>query len=168
MIPQALRLYGHSVDAGDFRRDEIQAQIREGVRVNQALDDLINEGRESNLEFEIVPADGSPTEIINSVAMLIKDEQGIPIKILGFIQDITDRRRFQQALDEVKKLRGIVPICACCKKIRDDDGYRSLVEQYVSEHTYAKFSHGICPACYTKEMNGIKGNTSVNCGERSF
>ena len=58
-----------------------------------------------------------------------------------------ERRRLQQALDEVRTLRGIVPICANCKKIRDDKGYWNQVEKYVSDHTEAKFSHGICPDC---------------------
>jgi PAS domain-containing protein len=58
-----------------------------------------------------------------------------------------ERRRLQQALDEVRTLRGIVPICANCKKIRDDKGYWNQVEQYISRHTDAQFSHGICPDC---------------------
>jgi DNA-binding response OmpR family regulator len=58
-----------------------------------------------------------------------------------------ERRQLQQALDEVRTLRGIVPICASCKKIRDDKGYWNQVEKYVSDHTEAKFSHGICPEC---------------------
>jgi two-component system, cell cycle sensor histidine kinase and response regulator CckA len=61
-----------------------------------------------------------------------------------------ERRRLQQALDEVKTLRGIVPICANCKKIRDDKGYWNQVEKFVSDHTEAKFSHGICPDCAKK------------------
>ncbi len=61
-----------------------------------------------------------------------------------------ERRRLQQALDEVKTLRGILPICANCKKIRDDKGYWNQVEQYVGDHTEAKFSHGICPDCAQK------------------
>ena len=61
-----------------------------------------------------------------------------------------ERRRLQQALDEVKTLRGIVPICANCKKIRDDKGYWNQVEKFVSDHTEAEFSHGICPDCAQK------------------
>ena len=56
----------------------------------------------------------------------------------------------EQALKEIKTLRGIVPICANCKKIRDDEGYWSQVEVYVQNHTEAKFSHGICPGCAKK------------------
>ena len=53
----------------------------------------------------------------------------------------------RQALDQVKTLRGILPICAKCKKIRDDQGYWNQVEVYVRDHTEAEFSHGLCPEC---------------------
>jgi hypothetical protein len=55
--------------------------------------------------------------------------------------------RLQKALEDVKTLRGIVPICASCKRVRDDEGYWKQVESYVSEHTEAQFSHGVCPEC---------------------
>jgi phosphoserine phosphatase RsbU/P len=55
-----------------------------------------------------------------------------------------------QALDQVKTLRGIVPICASCKKIRNDAGYWQQVEVYVRDHTEAEFSHDICPECMKK------------------
>jgi phosphoserine phosphatase RsbU/P len=54
------------------------------------------------------------------------------------------------ALDQIKTLSGIVPICANCKKIRDDRGYWNQVEVYVRDHTDAKFTHGICPECKEK------------------
>jgi hypothetical protein len=53
----------------------------------------------------------------------------------------------QNALSEIKTLRGIVPICASCKKIRDDEGYWHQVESYVRDHSEAEFSHSICPDC---------------------
>ncbi len=56
----------------------------------------------------------------------------------------------QTALDEIKTLKGLVPICASCKKVRDDDGYWQEVEHYVSAHTEANFSHGVCPNCMEK------------------
>ena len=52
-----------------------------------------------------------------------------------------------QALEEIKTLQGIIPICANCKKIRDDEGYWQQIEQYIMAHTDAQFSHGICPDC---------------------
>ena len=56
----------------------------------------------------------------------------------------------QKAANEIKTLKGIVPICAHCKKIRDDKGYWSQVEEYVQKHSAAEFSHGICPECAKK------------------
>jgi hypothetical protein len=53
----------------------------------------------------------------------------------------------EDALHRVKTLKGLVPICAQCKKIRDDDGYWHQVEIYVESHSQAQFSHGICPDC---------------------
>jgi len=59
-------------------------------------------------------------------------------------------RELQEALDTVKTLKGLVPICANCKKIRNDDGFWEQVESYVMDHTDAEFSHGICPDCVKK------------------
>lgn len=56
----------------------------------------------------------------------------------------------QTALDEVKKLSGFFHVCASCKKIRDDKGYWNQLEVYISEHSEAQFSHGICPDCAKK------------------
>jgi hypothetical protein len=56
----------------------------------------------------------------------------------------------QEALKEVKTLSGLLPICASCKNIRDDKGYWAQMEVYISEHSEAKFSHGICPDCAEK------------------
>lgn len=54
------------------------------------------------------------------------------------------------AVEQVKTLRGIVPICASCKNVRDDQGYWSRVESYVRDHTEAEFSHAVCPDCMKK------------------
>jgi two-component system, response regulator PdtaR len=56
----------------------------------------------------------------------------------------------EKALSEIKILRGIIPICMGCKKIRDDTGYWNLVEEYISDHSEAEFSHVLCPECMKK------------------
>ena len=56
-------------------------------------------------------------------------------------------RELRAALAEVKSLREILPICSYCRKIRDDENYWHTVEDYISEHTASRFSHGICPSC---------------------
>jgi hypothetical protein len=74
------------------------------------------------------------------------------------VEDISERRRaaeerermiveLKEALGNVKTLRGLIPICASCKKIRDDKGFWSQVEVYVRDRSEAEFSHGICPDC---------------------
>ena len=55
-----------------------------------------------------------------------------------------------QAMSEIQQLRGIIPICASCKNIRDDQGYWHQVESYIRDHSQADFTHGICPSCAKK------------------
>lgn len=79
----------------------------------------------------------------------------------AIMRDITERkeseagrerliRELQEALARIKTLRGLLPICASCKKIRDDSGYWNQIEAYVREHSEATFTHGICPECIRK------------------
>ncbi len=58
--------------------------------------------------------------------------------------------QLEHSAKEIKKLRGILPICANCKKIRDDKGYWTQVEVYISDHSETEFSHGLCPECAVK------------------
>jgi AmiR/NasT family two-component response regulator len=59
------------------------------------------------------------------------------------------------ALSKVKTLTGLLPICAGCKKIRDDQGYWQQVEQYIQKHSNATFSHGLCPECCQRLYPGV-------------
>ena len=61
-------------------------------------------------------------------------------------------KELQEAMSKIKTLSGLIPICAWCKKIRDDQGYWQTVEQYVKEHSQAEFTHGMCPECQKKYM----------------
>lgn len=61
----------------------------------------------------------------------------------------------QQALKEVKVLRGLIPICASCKKIRNDGGFWQQLEDYLSEHSGVEFSHGLCQPCIKKLYPGV-------------
>ena len=66
-------------------------------------------------------------------------------------------RELQGALAQVKVLSGMLPICSGCKKIRDDHGYWNRIETYISEHSDAQFSHGICPDCAQKYFPNFSG-----------
>jgi len=91
--------------------------------------------------------------------------------IYSVARDVTERKRaeeeretllqkLQTALAEVRILRGILPICSYCKRIRDDENYWQSVDAYLSEHINAEFSHSICPNCYRNvvepELNRTK------------
>jgi len=64
--------------------------------------------------------------------------------------------QLKEALAEIKTLKGYIPICASCKKIRDDEGYWNQLEIYISKHTDAVFSHGLCPECAEQYRAQIK------------
>jgi phosphoserine phosphatase RsbU/P len=70
-------------------------------------------------------------------------------RVLGLQQKLAERvTELQAALSNVKQLRGLLPICSYCKRIRGDDQYWQQVEGYIAQHSDAQFSHGICPTCY--------------------
>ena len=62
----------------------------------------------------------------------------------------------QAALQDVKRLGGLLPICAYCKRIRDDGDYWKQIEQYLTEYSEAQFSHGICPQCLDVQLQQLE------------
>ena len=64
--------------------------------------------------------------------------------------------QLETTLKELKVLRGMLPICSSCKRIRDDKGYWNQIETYISEHTGAEFTHGLCPECAEKYMEEFR------------
>jgi PAS domain S-box-containing protein len=96
-----------------------------------------------------------PVEVWSAV---VQGEENQPVAIVHVARDVTERkksendrenliRELQNALVEVKALSGLLPICSSCKKIRDDQGYWIQVETYISKHSDATFTHGLCPEC---------------------
>jgi phosphoserine phosphatase RsbU/P len=75
----------------------------------------------------------------------------VGIRVLELQGALAQRvRELEDALSRVKTLQGLLPICSYCKKIRDDRNYWQQVEGYISDHSDAQFSHGICPECYAR------------------
>jgi hypothetical protein len=68
-------------------------------------------------------------------------------------------RQLQASLAQVQLLSGLLPICASCKKVRDDQGYWTQVEIYVRDRSRAEFTHGICPECAKKYREQMKQST---------
>jgi PAS domain-containing protein len=95
---------------------------------------------------------------------VLRAHRGEPLGHLLVFRDITGRRRLatererlitelQTALADVRTLSGLLPICAACKRIRDDQGYWHGVEAFVRAHSYVEFTHGLCPQC-ARELDG--------------
>ncbi len=78
----------------------------------------------------------------------LKEENAARLKILKENEKLIDD--LQQALEEIKTLQGMLPICSYCKNIRDDQGYWNSIESYFSKHSELVFSHGLCPDCAQK------------------
>ncbi len=68
-------------------------------------------------------------------------------------------KQLEQALSKVRLLSGLIPICASCKKIRDDKGYWTQVELYIKRHSMAEFTHGMCPECAAKLYPDFEKNS---------
>ncbi|MCP4552520.1 MAG: PAS domain-containing protein [Bacteroidetes bacterium] len=127
--------------------------------ITEAIENAIQKGTPFDLELQIITAKGKRLNV-RVQGESIK-ENGKIVKVTGTIHEITERKRaeeqrenlikdLQEALDRVKTLSGLLPICAECKKIRDDKGYWNQIEVYVRDHSEAEFSHGICPECMDK------------------
>lgn len=82
------------------------------------------------------------------VLTCLRDDSGAIDSIATTERDITEiKNELRRKETEVKTLRGLLPICASCKQIRDDRGYWHQIESYIRDHSEAEFSHGICPKC---------------------
>src|SRR5437667_8045302 len=123
---------------------EIYERVKRGERVER-------------FETVRVRKNGTPVEVSLTISPL-KDAHGKVIGVSTVALDISKRKREEaewmrliqeltEALAHVKTLSGLLPICASCKKIRDDKGYWQQVETYIADHSEADFTHGICPDC---------------------
>jgi two-component system, response regulator PdtaR len=89
----------------------------------------------------------SPNEIDRAITVAMA-RHGDLVELRALNEELERQRRdLKKALAEVKTLRGILPICSGCKKIRDDQGYWKQVDVYLTNHTEADFSHSVCPDC---------------------
>ena len=101
------------------------------------------------------------TKPVNSVVLLARVSSALTLKQEMDCRKARERElqrsneELQQALREVKVLRGLIPICASCKKIRNDGGFWQQLEEYLGEHSEAEFSHGLCQPCIKKLYPGV-------------
>jgi PAS domain S-box-containing protein len=150
----AIRIYGLSANRVSLSEVKRCALPEYRPLLNEALRKLIEDNTPYGQDFVIRRASDGELVAVHSRA----EYDPVRRVVFGVVQDISERKRIETerealilelkaAADDIRTLSGILPICANCKKIRDDKGYWEQVEAYVSRHTDARFSHGICPDC---------------------
>ena len=117
------------------------------------------EGRTEEIEVR-VPLPSGDTYYLTTAKPIFNDagavetvictSKNITKRILGEIALREEHEKLKKAMDEIKVLSGLLPICSSCKKIRDDKGYWNQIEAYIQENSEAKFSHSICKECAKK------------------
>ncbi len=109
-------------------------------------------------ETKVIDKDSCVRHFHSSANIALRDNENNPTAVIEISRDITDLKlieeerdklikKLQDALENASNLRGLLPICSSCKKVRDDDGYWHQVEVYIRDHSDADFSHSICPDC---------------------
>ncbi|NTW48875.1 MAG: PAS domain S-box protein [Chlorobiales bacterium] len=163
-----LRILGYSMDDVIGKTSAELGLFPDTDEQKRAAQMLASYGSIREIELKVKMKTGSIRNGLFSGEII--ESQGSSYFLTVMI-DITDRKRaeaerektiqeLQSALEQIKTLRGIVPICSHCKKIRDDKGYWEKVEAYVSRHTEVRFSHDICPECVKKVYPELsKGKT---------
>jgi DNA-binding response OmpR family regulator len=127
------------------------AEIRESPELQSCYVVLLtaNEGRDSVVAGLRAGADEYITKPVDWE--ILRARINIGARLAGLQQSLTERiAELQQALASVKQLKGLLPICSYCKRIRDDHDYWQQLESYVSCHSDAQFSHGVCPECFDR------------------
>lgn len=153
---------GTPVNQTEFMR-MLHDDDRETVKA--AMEDGLN-GNTYRLEFRIVTGKGA-VKYVQGIGELARADGRGPV-MKGTVQDITERKKqeeeqmrlleeLKEALGKIKTLSGLIPICANCKRIRDDKGYWRRIERYIEERSQAEFTHSLCPDCEEKLYGKEKG-----------
>jgi len=132
---------------------EICRQIRESSQSDPKYIILLTSkgGKEDVVSGLDAGADDYITKPFESEELRARVQVGE--RILKLQSELATRvKELQEALDQIETLEGILPICMYCKKIRNDQNYWQQVESYISQHSQAEFTHGLCPECFEKHI----------------
>jgi PAS domain S-box-containing protein len=163
-------LYGYTAAEMSGQSISILVPLHRSYELPEILKKIRQGNRVDRFETVRLRKDGTSMDVAITVSP-IRDAEGAVIGASAVDRDITQHKREEQerlkliqdltdALSHVKTLSGLLPICASCKKIRDDGGYWQQVETYIKERSNADFTHGICPECVQRLYPDIGLKTS--------
>ncbi len=163
--PEAAYLLGQSIEdiIGKGIADFFSPEHAQAV---ETLDGSVMSSGESVTYEDQVAVDGETRYLLVTRGPMY-DSEGDLDGMFSIARDVTDLKLLQKefsekvvelenALEKVQQLEGIIPICSYCKKIRNDEESWQQMEHYISDHSEARFSHGICPDCFEIEMDEIR------------
>ena len=166
----AVRTYHPDLVLLDVRLPDMSGiEVCRQIKSDDSLEDIfvilasgIQISSEDQAEGLDIGADGYIVRPLSNKEFLARVQAGERIKRAE--DALREKEREQEelvsqlraALIEIKTLKGFIPICASCKKIRNDEGYWDQLEAYISKHTDAVFTHGICPECFEKYKAEMK------------
>ncbi len=146
----AAKMYGYA--EGEAVGMDIAQLVPPNKRTEalQYLQRLLSGEIIESFETQRITRDGEVLDV-SLVLTCLRDDSGNIDSIATTERDITGlKNELRRKEAEVKTLRGLLPICASCKEIRDDQGYWHQIESYIRDHSEAEFSHSICPKCAEK------------------
>ncbi len=103
------------------------------------------------------------------VSRELRQRIDVGVRVLGLEQLLNKKvNQLEEALEDVKSLQGLLPICSYCNKIRNDEDYWEKVETYISRHADVEFSHSICPTCYAQHVQPMLDQRKKGGSSESF
>ena len=167
----AERLYGYAAEEAIGKAIELVVPPALHQETRLLLEGVRQGGQMAELDTTVrLRRDGTRVDVSSAISP-VKDETGQVIGAAILAVDITERKEAEaerkkmiqelhETLAQVRSLRGLLPICSSCKKIRDEKGHWQALETYISGHSQAEFSHSICPSCaqrlYSEFMDNQK------------
>lgn len=167
---------------GFLQKDAINKEIHEIINIidtetaepiESPITKVIEQNTATNLAIDIMKTKENENIQVEHSATAIRNDNEEIIGVVMMIRDISERiktqksrekliNKLQAALTQIRTLSGLLPICASCKKIRDDKGYWNQIEYYIQEHSEAEFTHSICPECTKQLYPQLYGDDNIN------
>ncbi|MFZ2445612.1 MAG: PAS domain S-box protein [Syntrophobacteraceae bacterium] len=161
-------VYGYSAEEAVGRPINLLIPPDRGDEMRDVLEKIARGERIVQYETERLRRDGRRISVSLSVSP-IRDASGEIVGVSTIARDISEKKRAEEEREELlrelretlarlRTLSGLLPICAHCKKIRNDEGYWQQIESYIQQHSGTQFSHGICPECLKKHYSEFLGS----------